>query len=92
MIDAQGKELYNLTIEYLFNIQNKGFRETNDLLKQYNLRWVKKCRTFKKDIVYPNPHGFRQFIENKRAINQIRKEVGLDRPALNWVQRIFYFR
>lgn len=92
MINAQGKELYNLTVEYLFHIQNKSLKETNKLLKEYNLKWVNKCRTFKRDVVDPDPHGFREFITKKIVINGIREKLGLDKPDLNWIQRLFYFR
>lgn len=91
MIDSNGKQLYDLVIEYLFYIQNKPIGEVKKTLKQYNLKWVGRCRTFNRSIVDPNPHGFRESLKNKEYINKIREDLSLDPPALNFFQRLFYF-
>lgn len=90
MTDANGRELYKLTVDYLFHIQNKSKKEVVKIMKDHNLIWVKKCRSFNRSVVDPNPHGFREMLKNKKIIKSIQKELSLDPPKLNWFQRLVY--
>lgn len=87
IIDANGKELYKLVVEYLFHIQNKPLKDVKAQFVIHNLKWVDRCRKFKRQLVDPNPSGFRIAIQKKDYVDTIMEKLSLDPPAMNWFQK-----
>lgn len=88
--ERKSKELYDLTVKYIFDIQDKNKKEVDEIYRIYNSEWLTSCKVSRKrKDVHLNPDGFKQCIKNKAYINQLREALGLKPPLSNSLLRFF---